>query len=241
LSSSSSSFLPLALTDGQVLNIGIRTSKRARRLRLVSSMRGVEAVVPVSYSADELANFVASKKSWILKTSQYYSRLNERCGGSEPGTIYFLGSRYKFHVVKDRADSSATIVSDTMKVITFHVADRRMYKHHIQEWYRQQTGRIIAERLPLLSARLNLQYNRVSIKNQKSRWGSCSRKRNLNFNLLLSATPLEVIDYVIIHELMHLIELDHSKRFWQLVSSADPEYKEHREWLASHAPAIKIG
>lgn len=234
-----SSSLPLALADGQVLNIGVRTSKRARRLRLVSSMRGVEAVVPESYNADELASFVASKKSWIAKTSQYYIKLNERCGGSEPGTIYFLGSRYKFHIVKDRAEY--TIVSDAMKVITFHVADRRTYKRHIQEWYRQQTGKIIAERLPLLGARLNLQYNRVAIKNQKSRWGSCSRKRNLNFNLLLAAAPLKVIDYVIIHELMHLVELDHSKRFWQLVGSADPEYKEHKEWLASHSPAIKIG
>jgi hypothetical protein len=232
--------LPLSLDlAGSAIRIGIRTSKRARRLRLVSGINGVEAIVPPDYRAEELESFVSAKRDWIIRTSRYYSRLKERCGGLEPGTIYFLGSRYRFHVVKDRQQSA--VVSDPMKVVTFHVADRRRYKQEMQEWYRGQTGRIIAERLPALAGRLNLRYNRVSIKSQRSRWASCSKKGNLNFNLLLAAAPLQVIDYVIIHELMHLVELDHSPRFWQLVREADPEYKKHKEWLASYAPVIKIG
>jgi predicted metal-dependent hydrolase len=225
---------------GSTIEINVRTSKRARRLRLVSGINGVEAIVPPDYRSEELENFVSAKRDWIIKTSRYYSRLKERCGGGhEPGTIYFLGSKYRFHVVKDR--QRAAVVSDAMKLITFHVADRRKYKHEMQEWYKEQTGRIIAERLPALAARLNLQYNRVSIKSQRSRWASCSKKGNLNFNLLLAAAPQEVIDYVIIHELMHLIEMDHSSRFWQLVEQADPNYKKHKEWLVSYAPVIKIG
>jgi predicted metal-dependent hydrolase len=233
--------LPLSSLDlaGSAIRIGIRTSKRARRLRLVCGINGVEAVVPPSYRAEELESFVSAKRDWIIRTSRYYNRLRERCGGLEPGTIYFLGSRYRFHIVKDRQLSA--VVSDAMKVITFHVADRRRYKQEMQEWYREQTGRIIAERLPALASRLSLRYDKVSIKSQRSRWASCSKKGNLNFNLLLAAAPLQVIDYVIIHELMHLVELDHSPRFWQLVREADPEYKEHREWLASYAPVIKIG
>ncbi len=100
---------------------------------------------------------------------------------------------------------------------------------------------IIAERLPVLANRLGFKYNKVSIKNQRSRWASCSKKGNLNFNLLLAAAPAEVIDYVIVHELMHLIEMGHSSRFWQLVENADPDYEKHREWLVSYAPVIKIG
>jgi hypothetical protein len=233
------SFLSLDLADGKVLKIGVRASKRARRLRLVSGISGVEAIVPVNYSAGELENFIATKRDWIVKTSQYYGKLKERCGGHEPDTVYYLGSKYRFHVVKDRHTS--VIVSEAMKLITFHVPDRRKYKGQVQEWYRQQTAAIIAERLQVLASRLNLQYNKVSIKNQRSRWASCSKKKNLNFNLLLAAVPPEVIDYVIIHELMHLIELDHSPRFWQLVGAADPEYKKHKEWLADYAPVIKIG
>jgi len=233
------SFLSLDLADGKVLKIGVRASRRARRLRLVSGISGVEAIVPVNYNAGELENFIASKRDWIAKTSRYYGKLKERCGGHDPDTIYFLGSRYRFHVVKDVRPSAT--VSEAMRWITFHVPDRRKYKRQVQEWYRQQTAAIIAERLPMLARKLNLQYNKVSIKNQRSRWASCSKKRNLNFNLLLAAAPFEVIDYVIIHELMHLIELDHSPRFWQLVAAVDPEYQKHKEWLADYAPVIKIG
>lgn len=223
---------------GSAITIGVRTSKRSKRLRLVSNINGVEAIVPLDYSAEELESFVSSKRDWIIKTSRYYAKLKERCGAPEPATIYFLGSKYSFRVVKDRHMSA--VVSETMKLITFHVTDRRKQKQEMQEWYRQQTGRIIAERLPALAAKLDLRYNKVSIKSQKSRWASCSKKGNLNFNLLLAAAPLEVIDYVIIHELMHLKELDHSPKFWQLVKDADPEYEKHREWLTSYAPVIKI-
>ena len=205
-------------------------------MRLVSGINGVQAMVPMNYNAKELQNFVASKRDWIFKTSKYYSKLKERCGGLEPSSIYFLGSRYRFNVVKDR--QPLTMISDTLKLITFHVTDLRRYKQHMQEWYKQQTARIIAGRLPMLANRFNVKYNKVSIKNQKSRWASCSKKGNMHFNLLLAAAPPDVIDYVMIHELMHLIEFDHSHQFWQLVKEADPGYKEHREWLVNYSLVI---
>jgi len=231
--------LSLDLTDDTTIRIDVCPSKRTKRLRLVSGINGVQAIVPLNYRAQELESFVASKRDWILKTSQYYGKLKERCGRLEPHTIYFLGSKYRFYVVKDR--QSSTVVSDMIKLITFYVTDMRRYKQHVHEWYKQQTARIIADRLPALAGRFNLQYNKALIKSQKSRWASCSKKRNLHFNLLLVAAPPEVIDYVIIHELMHLIEFDHSSQFWQLVKEADPDYKKHREWLANHAPIIKVG
>ena len=229
--------LSINLAAGAI-TIGVRTSKRSKRFRLVSDINGVEAIVPEGYRAEELERFVSSKRDWIIKTSRYYARLKERCGVPEPGTIYFLGSKYRFRMIKDR--NASAVVSETMRLITFHVTDLRKQKQHLQEWYREQTGKIIAERLPALATKLGLRYNKVSIKSQKSRWASCSKKGNLNFNLLLAAAPLEVIDYVIIHELTHLIQLDHSPKFWQLVRDADPEYKKHREWLISYAPVIRI-
>ena len=220
------------------IRIDICPNKRTKTLRLVSSIYGVQAMVPLNYNPKELESFVTSKRDWILRTSQYYSKLKERNGGLEPYTIYLLGSRYRFHVVKDRRPS--TVVSDAIKLITFHVTDKRRYKQHIHEWYKQQTARIISERLPTLASRFNVKYNKVSIKNQKSRWASCSKNGNLHFNLLLAAAPSNVIDYVMIHELMHLIEFDHSRQFWQLVKEADPDYKKHREWLANYASVIKV-
>jgi predicted metal-dependent hydrolase len=232
-------YLSLDLTDNTTtIRIDVCPSKRTKRLRLICGINGVRAIVPLDYRAQELESFVASKRDWILKTSNYYGKLKDRCGGLEPHSIYFLGSKYRFYVVKDRHPS--TVVSDTLKLITFHVTDMRRYKQYMHEWYKQQTARIIADRLPALARRFNLQYNKASIKIQKSRWASCTKKRNLHFNLLLVAAPLEVIDYVIIHELMHLLEFDHSSQFWQLVKGADPDYKKHREWLTNHEPIIKV-
>jgi predicted metal-dependent hydrolase len=220
------------------IRIDICQNKRTKRFRLVSGINGVRAIVPLNYNIKELENFITSKRNWILRTSQYYGKLKERNGGLQPYTLYFLGSKYKFRIVKDRWP--LTVVSDTIKLITFHVTDRRRYKQHIQEWYKQQTYRIIADRLPTLASRFNVKYNKVSVKNQKSRWASCSKNGNLHFNLLLAAAPSTVIDYVMIHELMHLIEFDHSLRFWQLVKEADPDYMKHREWLLNYASIIKV-
>lgn len=206
-------------------------------MRLVASISGVEAVVPESFTPERLNVFVQSKRDWIAKMSQHYTRVKERAE-HEQGSVFFLGSKYRYHIVKDRFPSA--IVSDALRTITFHVTDKRTYKREIERWYREQTHRVISERLPQLCAMTGLSYNRFLIKRQRSRWGSCSKKRNLNFNLLLAAAPAEVIDYVIIHELAHTVELNHSKRFWQVVQQADPKYMEHKAWLEDHSPAIRI-
>ena len=232
--------IPISLSNGKVLEIKIKKSKRVKHLWLKADVYGVYVVVPSNYSIEKIHNFIESKKKWILKTSEYYKKLREGYGEGNLAinTISFLGAIYRLQIVKDT--SSSAIISDNLKLITFHVTDRCKYKYDIKEWYRRQTAQIVAERLPVISRKLDLQYNKVSIKSQTSRWGSCSKKRNLNFNLLLAAVPIKVIDYVLTHELIHLIELNHSKRFWSIVASAYPEYKKYREWLNRYGPLIKI-
>lgn len=85
---------------------------------------------------------------------------------------------------------------------------------------------------------VGVSYGRITIRNQKTRWGSCSGKGNLNFNCLLMLTPPEVIDYVVVHELCHRKEMNHSKRFWGEVEKVIPNYKEMEKWLKTNGSAL---
>lgn len=97
---------------------------------------------------------------------------------------------------------------------------------------------VIPERVAYFAQQMGVQYGRITIRNQRTRWGSCSSRRNLNFNCLLMLVPPEVRDYVIVHELCHLKEMNHSARFWAEVEKIVPGYREHRKWLKDNQAAF---
>lgn len=101
-----------------------------------------------------------------------------------------------------------------------------------------QAAQYILPRVAMYAERIGVSYGRITIRHQRTRWGSCSTKGNLNFNCLLMLTPPEVIDYVIVHELCHRKEMNHSARFWALVASILPEYTKQKRWLREHGGVI---
>ena len=103
---------------------------------------------------------------------------------------------------------------------------------------RERAREIINARVEHWAGALGLDYNRVFIKDQRTLWGSCSVKKNLNFNLRLASVPPETLDYVVIHELCHLREMNHSKKFWAHVGAACPGYSMHRRWLRKNCAAV---
>jgi len=111
----------------------------------------------------------------------------------------------------------------------------------LREINRKQAGEIIKRRVKHLGSALNLEYGRIFIKDQKTLWASCSGKKNLNFSWRLAAAPAEILDYVVIHELCHLREMNHSKRFWGLVGESCPDYKARKKWLKDNGIALKSG
>ena len=106
---------------------------------------------------------------------------------------------------------------------------------------RKRAGEIIKGRIEIIGSSMGLEYGRVFIKDQKTLWASCSGKRNLNFNWRLAAAPPEILDYVVIHELCHLREMNHSKRFWGLVGEVCPDYKARKKWLKDHSLELRTG
>lgn len=109
------------------------------------------------------------------------------------------------------------------------------------EMNREQAGELIRARVRYLGAALGLEYGKIFIKEQRTLWASCSCRKNLNFNWRLAAAPAEILDYVIVHELCHLREMNHSKRFWGLVREVCPDYKTRKKWLKDNGRALKGG
>ena len=96
--------------------------------------------------------------------------------------------------------------------------------------------RIIPEKAAHFAPLVGVTYGRITIRNQKTMWGSCSTKGNLNFNYMLAALPDEVVDYVVVHELCHRKEMNHSPKFWAEVEKVIPDYKRIRKWLKDEGP-----
>lgn len=113
----------------------------------------------------------------------------------------------------------------------------KLTNEEIQKLARQALE-ILPKRVEYYAKIIGVTYGRITIRNQKTRWGSCSAKGNLNFNCLLMLTPEEVQDYVVVHELCHRKEMNHSKQFWNEVEKIVPDYRERRTWLKEHGGEI---
>ena len=235
-----STYIDVSIPECKSVPVELRRSKKAKHMSLRADVHGICVVAPTNESENIISDFVQSKAPWIFKTYQYYLRIKEKIGGEfQRGTILFLGNRYKIIFTKDRVGQYA-VVSENLMQITFHVKDRRTYKRYLHVWYKEQTRKILEERISLMSNQFQLSYNKVSVRALRSKWGSCSRNGNLSFNHLLAMLPIRIIDYIIVHELVHLIEFNHSKKFWRHVESALPDYKEHRNWLRAHSILVRI-
>lgn len=102
----------------------------------------------------------------------------------------------------------------------------------------QQALQVIPGRVAYYAPKVGVRYGGITIRNQRTRWGSCSSKKNLNFNCLLMLVPAEVMDYVVVHELCHLKEMNHSPRFWAEVEKILPDYRSQKQWLKEHGGAL---
>ncbi|MBR4508079.1 MAG: M48 family metallopeptidase [Elusimicrobiaceae bacterium] len=108
----------------------------------------------------------------------------------------------------------------------------------VEEWSRAQAQQILPQKVSAWAQKMGVEYNNIVIKDQKTLWGSCSQKKNLNFSYRLIKMPVSIIDYLIVHELAHLIHFDHSPEFWSCVEGYIPNYKEARKWLNTNRYAV---
>jgi predicted metal-dependent hydrolase len=229
---------------GQSVPYTIRVSTRARILRLVVRQEsGLEIVVPRGVRSRQIEEALHQKASWILKSMRRLQTLPELKDGRE---LSCMGNRLQLQLLRSDQVASGrprvTLAGETL-LVTLRETDwnnSEVLRGALEGWFRRRAHILIPERLVAANQTFGFPYGRVTIKEQKSRWGSCSRAGNLNFNWRLLMAPLPVLDYVLIHELAHLRELNHAPAFWRLVASACPDYQVHRRWLREHGHTLRF-
>jgi predicted metal-dependent hydrolase len=233
------SWIEVIHSDKSILNAKLIRSRRNKRMCIRVDRCGTSVIAPVTEDIETIRNFLSHTEPWILKKTNYYTKLNNKLeyGPLLDDEIIYLGKKYKIKFVKDTFEY--TVFSENLMKITFHVKDRRTCKRNIVNWYTEQTKKLLDNKVPLFGKKLSISYGKVRIRNQKLRWGSCSKEGNLNFNLLLSALPVSIIDYIIIHELFHLVEFNHSDHYWELVEQEIPTYKDCRAWLKKNGAYVQ--
>jgi predicted metal-dependent hydrolase len=209
--------------------VAIRVSPRARRLslRIDAAARGVELVLPRRFAAEAAFALVAAHRGWIA--ARIAAMPTPRCL-ADGATVPVFGAPHRVRHVLDRAAPPVTIADGEIRVRgdPAHVP-RRVRDHLIA-----LAKRDFATRARALAARLGKSVTRVGVRDPKSRWGSCSSTGALSFSWRLVLAPEAVIDYVVAHEVAHLVEMNHSPRFWRVVASLVPDSAAPRAWLRRH-------
>jgi len=223
--------------NSQTISYIIKRSARAKHVCLeVRQETGLTVVIPRSYKLKQLPTLLESKGNWILDKLTKYGQaqsLSDKKETKSGDTIPYLGQNLEVIQRQNRRNANSIQLERNGLVVAIGSASSRL-NLVLEQWYRMQAAKLINERAEKLSACLGLPYNRIIIRGQKTRWGSCSHKGNLSFNWRLIMAPEPVIDYVIIHELAHLKEMNHTKRFWELVGEHCPRWREHKKWLKDH-------
>lgn len=224
-----------AILDGQTISYVVKQSSRARYARLeVRPQSGLAVIVPRSYDLSRIPELLNKKRRWILDKLSRFSHISLPSAGLRSGdTVPYLGRNLCIVRRKDSEQADNIRVEGNRLVVSLK-STKVSLSLVLEGWYRREAEKLIRRRVDDLSRRLGVRYGRLTIRGANTRWGSCSQKGNINFNWKLLMVPEPVIDYVIIHELVHLKAMNHSKEFWHLVEQHCPDWRKHRKWLKAH-------
>ncbi len=212
----------------------IRRSDRARRVRVtVDATRGVEVVLPRRAPERAAAAAVAELTPWIERRLREAGRVRAAVA-ARGATVPYLGTTLL--LVAEPGRMRVTRRGDTLLV----PADGVERLAALERWYRRSAREEIAPRLERACAAIGRRYTTLTIRGQRTRWASCAQSGAMSFNWRLLLAPESVLDYVVWHEACHLQVMDHSPRFWALLESSWPGWREQSRWLRRHGSTLVL-
>ncbi|WP_110956144.1 M48 family metallopeptidase [Anaerosinus massiliensis] len=199
----------------------------------------LQVKAPKNISAEEIPYFLQEKANWIVKQNTCFEFPNNNKENSRTdlvnGTkLLFKGNLLTLNLTFSLRKPSVRVNLNQLLV--------NLYESHpvsidtlLRKWYLKQASIVLKEKTTFWGKKLRVTIHRITIKDQKTRWGSCSSLGNINYNWRIIMAPEETMDYLVIHELSHRVFLNHSKDFWLLVKTHCPNYIDHQLWLKENS------
>lgn len=218
----------------------VRRSEKRRKLTItVERDRSVVVHAPAGATDEAIRRVVNSRRHWILEKlrhPQKYCDLPHPPGKElvNGEAALYLGRQFRIEIVAEGLD--AVHFSQRFLLPASEASER---KTTLREWYVARANEIILPRVFRFAKSLGVEFKRARIVDNRYRWGSCTAKDSVNLNWRLIKAPVFVIDYVIAHELAHLIEANHTERFWSIVRAQVPNAERARVWLREHGQVLE--
>lgn len=215
----------------------IRTKRKTIALQVTDD---ATLVVRAPFGVDDntIIKVVQKHKEWIEKKKKEIETRDPKFSPKEfvnGEGFYYLGKYYKLEIVDNQKEplkfeNGFYLSKDALPRV----------KEVFFQWYKKAAYEKISERVKWYSQKSGYKYNKINITNAQKRWGSCSPKGYLNFAWRLIMAPLSVVDYVVIHELVHIQERNHSKNFWNKIKVLMPDYEKYDWWLKENSHLLRL-
>jgi len=229
------------LLDGLELPYRLERRKRRRRVSVMMGVReGLIVRAPLRFPIKDVEAVLRDEADWIrdkLRWREDWLRLHPplRIAGGE--VIPLLGEEWKLEIRRDPARRRARVLAAEGRIL-LELPRSAEARTILSGWMRRLARRVILARVRCWSGRIGVRPGRVTLRDTRSRWGSCSSSGDLSFSWRLVMAPPDVLDYVIAHELCHIIQPDHSRRFWSMIARQSPDYERFRGWLAENGERL---
>lgn len=218
----------------------IRQRRKSVTIRIEDDL-SVIVKAPYSVSQKEIDQIVAKHEGWIMRTIEEKKALTLQKDWLVTGEILYLGHKLKIEineVSNEKIDVNLT--PNSLIITTPNKKDHFLIKKQVEAYIKKQALNLFTALTEKYCSHLGCKYHTLTIRKQKTRWGSCSSKGALSYNIKLMSAPIEAIEYVVLHEVMHLIHFDHSPQFWQDIAKVMPDYKIWQQYLKEQANILDI-
>ena len=179
-------------------------------------------------SQKRIEQLLIKKSDWINSAREKISsKKGKHIDFSEESKLYFFGKPYPLSLTLHKKKRTHLLFDGDSFELHYHLYDESLFQKYIDRFYKEEANKHIPDLVEKWSQKMQLFPTKTSFRKTKRQWGSCSSKNALSFNTMMMKLPLNVIEYVVVHELAHIAHKHHQKPFWQLVAKHLPEYKEH--------------